>query len=316
MRVICGVVASLFLVSAAMAQSYPARPIRLIVPFAAGAGADIATRFLAEQVQRDAKATLVIENIAGALGIIGVDVAKRAEPDGYTLVMTGVSTHSLAPHQKKEEVKYDPVRDFSHILRFAVFPFAIAVGPAAKAGTIKDLIQEAKASPGKLTWAFASGAGQMIGVTFNKNAALNVVDVPYKGTPQGLTDLMAGRVDYMLVDVAAGAQLSRDRKIKILALAMDERSKILPEVPTLAEAGAPTVPLMGWSGIAGPAGLAPGTRQWLQKNFMAAMENPDLLEKLKRAGVEPAPSLKIEEWVSNQLAVWGQAVQDTNARSK
>lgn len=316
MRFLAGLLAIFIGVPSAFAQSYPNRTIRIVVPFGAGGGADIATRIVANQVQKETGAGVFIENMPGALGLIGANAVRRAEPDGYTLVMSGPSTHSLASAFSKDDPKYDPLRDFTHVIRFATFPFVLAVNGSSRIESVKDLVRESQANPGKLSWGYSSGTGQLTGFTFNRHAGIKALDVPYKTTPQAVNDLLGGLIVYMPVELAVAAQFAKDNKLRLLVLLADQRSAILPQLPTLEEGGVPSIGLTGWAGIAGPAGMPAVARQWLASAFNVALSNPDVIDRLKKAGVEPGANLRIEEWVSTQLQIWARASKEAGLTSQ
>lgn len=308
----CALVAGALLVgttAAATAETYPARPIRIVVPFGAGSGSDLAVRIMAEHLRQATSASVIVHNMPGALGLIGSNYVRGSAADGYTLLMSGVSAHSLGPFISKE-VNYDPVRDFTHILRIAVYPFALVVPQQSSHTTLADMIKDAKARPGKLSWAFSSASGQMMGVTFQKQNGLEVLQVPYTATTNAMTDLMRGDLDYMSVDAASASQFASQQKIRVLAVLGEQRSAALPGIPTLPEAGGGPMPLTGWAGIAGPAGMPAEATEWLKKNLSAALSEPELKERMLKTGTEVSLDLNADAWVASQLKVWEKAAKD------
>lgn len=301
----------LMLAGLAQAKAFPERPITVIVPFAAGTGSDIASRLIIEQMGKDGGATFIVENRAGANAIIGTQAVINAEPDGYTLLMTGTSSHALAPSLSKS-VSYDPIKDFSHIGIASVIPFAIIVPADGKYKTIADLVSDLKANPGSKKYAYASASNQVIAAKFQSTNGLKAVAVPYKAVQDGLTDLYGGRLDYTFVDFVTATNIAKDNtKGRVLLLLSDERSELLPQVPSLRDANLPSLgKLIGFTGFAGSAGMPQAARDWFKKTLNTALANPDLGQKLRNIAIEPQVIDDPEAFVKEQLAAWSAAAKE------
>lgn len=294
--------------SPAQAQNFPAKPIKLVMPTPAGSSSDALARMLAEQLQKDTGATIVVENKPGALGTIAAEHVARSPADGYTLLVSSVSTHAQVPHLMKK-VPYDAMRDFEHVSRLAAFEWLIVADPA-KYNSLQDLIAAAKKAPGKLSFAYGT-ASSLAGVAeFNKVAGIEALGVAYKGQPLALTDVAGGRVDYMLVDVNVSAPMIAGGKLKPLAVAAPRRAPVLPNVPTMAEAGLPTFEFIGWVGLSAPAKTPPAAIHWISENVRTALAKPELSKRLTEAAITPAymPTAEFRSYVETELGRWGRRV--------
>lgn len=301
------VMASL-LFNPAWSQSFPSKPIRIVMPTPAGSSSDALARMLAEQLQKDTGATFLVENKPGALGTIAAEQVARSAPDGYTLLVSSVSTHAQVPYLMKK-VPYDPVRDFEQVSRLAAFEWLIVADPS-KYNTLQDLIAAAKKSPGKLSFAYGT-ASSLAGVAeFNKLAGIEALGVAYKGQPPALTDIAAGRVDYMLVDVNVSAPMIAGARLKPLAVAAPRRAPLLPTVPTMGEAGLPAFEFIGWVGLSAAAKTPPAVVQWLSDHVRVALANPELTKRMIDAAITPAymPAPEFKAYVETEVARWGRRI--------
>jgi Uncharacterized protein conserved in bacteria len=292
------------------AQSFPAKPIKIVMPTPAGSSSDALARMLGEQIQKDTGASVVVENRPGALGTIAADLVARSAPDGYTLHMSSVSTHGQVPHLLKK-VPYDAIKDFEHVARLAVFEWLIVADPA-KYKSLQDLVAAAKKEPGKLTFAYGT-ASSLAGVAeFNKLAGIEALGVGYKGQPLALTDVAAGRVDYMLVDVNVSAPMIAGGRLKPLAVAAPKRAPLLPQVPTMAEAGMPAFEFIGWVGLSAPANTPPATVKWISDHVQAALAKPELYKRLTGAAITPAfmPTAEFKGFVASEVTRWGKRISE------
>jgi tripartite-type tricarboxylate transporter receptor subunit TctC len=274
--------------SLALAQ-YPAKPIRVVVPFPAGSSTDIVTRVLAGSVSQAIGQTLVVDNKAGADGAIAAAEVAKAAPDGYTLLMATNSPMSAVPAMKKSP-PYDPVADFSPITDIGRYTFFIVVHPSVPANTLKELIDHARANPGKLNYATGNTTGIVSTAYFASLAKIELVHVPYKGEPQALTDLVAGRVQLMFCSSGTSVPQIRDGKLRALVTTLGKRSHLLPEVPTIAEAGMPQFSITSWAGLFGPARMPREVVERLNKEFVAAMGRSDVQAAMEKAAFALNPS--------------------------
>jgi tripartite-type tricarboxylate transporter receptor subunit TctC len=271
----------------AFAQAdYPSRPITIIVPYAAGGGADQVTRLIAQRLSERLKQTVIVDDRGGASNTIGMNAVARAAPDGYTLGLV-TPTFLMTPSIIKNH-PYDPIKDFSAIGMIGDAPLYLAVHPSVPANNIKELIAYAKARPGKLNWASGGTASTqgLAGLMFSKMAGIKTVQVQYKGSSQGMTDLLGGTVQYMFNPMPSIVQHAKSGKLKILGVANLERSKSHPEMPAIAE----TVPgyhFTGWFGLVAPAGTPKAVVDRLSQELTAVLKTPATRDTLVDIGLDP-----------------------------
>jgi tripartite-type tricarboxylate transporter receptor subunit TctC len=267
--------------AAALAQAFPAKPIRLVVPFPPGSATDSIARTVGASVSAAIGQPVLVDNKAGADGAIAGAEVARAAPDGYTLLMATNSPMSAVPALKKHP-PYDPVADFTPITDVGRYTFFIVVHPSVPASTLAELIAYGKANPGKLNYASGNTTGIVSTALFMSLAGIQMVHVPYKGEPQAITDLLAGRVQFLVASAATAAPQVREGKLRALAVTLEQRSPALPDVPTIAEAGLPGFKLTSWAGLFGPAKMPPDVAQRLNREFVAAINRPDVQAVMAR----------------------------------
>jgi tripartite-type tricarboxylate transporter receptor subunit TctC len=300
----------------AFAQTYPSRPIRLIVPLSPGGFADTPARMLGPRLAEQLGKPVVIENKPGAGGTIGADFVAKSPPDGYTLVITG-STHLITSHVYKN-VPYDAIKDFTHISMLASGPYVLVVNPhKLPVASVKELIAAAKAQPGKIDYA-SSGNGSsqhLVGALFNSLAGVELNHVPYKGSGPAMQDLLAAQVGVSFAGVPNVLGQVKAGRLKALAVTTPKRWSELPDVPTMAEAGVPGYEATLWLSISGPAGLPAPIVQRLYSEISKALKDPELQASFRTGGVE-AMSMPPEE-LTNLMRVesekWGRVVKETGA---
>lgn len=273
--------------TAARAQATAARPIRLIVPYGPGGGPDILGRLLAQETAA-ALGAVVVENKPGAGGVLGADSVAKSAPDGYTLLVTTSATHSINP-ALMPNIPYDPVRDFTPVAMIATTPVMLVVSAASPIRTVGELLAQARAQPGTLSYATAgSGTMQHIAAELmDSMARVKTLHVPYKGTAQIVPDLVAGRVNYMFNSVAALAALVRDGRLRALAVTTPTRLAAWPDVPTLAESGLAGYEVSAWYGVFGPAGMAADVVQRYNREINRVVELPAVRERYNTLALEP-----------------------------
>ncbi len=275
--------------SRAQAQAiYPNRPVRIIVASAAGAGDDIPARMLAAKMSELLGQQFVIDNRPGAGGMIGQTLAAKSPPDGYTLLLAGGSM--AGAHHVNANMGYDLQRDFSPVSLIETVPWSFVANPALPVRTVQEFIAHARARPGKLTYG-TIGVGQIPYWSvrlFNSMAGIDALEVPYKGTPEALIDLVAGRLDYYFPAVVNAVAIKD--KARIMAVTSRARSVLLPDVPTLAESGLPDYEMPAWRSIMGPAGMPRDIVDILNRTMVRALASPDLREKLESTGSVPTSS--------------------------
>ena len=280
--------AFMFLSACAHAQ-YPNKPIRVVVPFPAGSSTDIVTRVLANSVSQAIGQQLVVDNKAGADGAIAAAEVAKAAPDGYTLLMATNSPMSAVPALKKSP-PYDPVADFTPITDVGRYTFFILVHPEVPARTLKELIDYARANPGKLNYATGNTTGIVSSAYFASLANLQLVHVPYKGEPQAVTDLIAGRVQLMFCSSGTSMPHIREGKLRPIVTTLGKRSHLLPELPTIAEAGMPQFSITSWAGLFGPARMPNEVTARLNREFVAAMNRGDVQAAMEKQAFALSPS--------------------------
>jgi tripartite-type tricarboxylate transporter receptor subunit TctC len=271
------------------AAQFPAKPIRVVVPFPAGSSTDAVTRVLANSVSQSIGQPLVVENKAGADGAIAAAEVAKAPADGYTLLMATNSPMSAVPAMKKNP-PYDPVADFTPITDVGRYTFFILVHPSVPAKTLGELIGYARANPGKLNYATGNTTGIVSTAFFASQAKIDIVHVPYKGEPQAITDLVAGRVQLMFASSGTSLPHVREGKLRALVTTLPKRSGILPEVPSIAEAGMPQFSITSWAGLFGPAKMPRDVVERLNREFGAAMTREDVQTGMDRLAFALSPS--------------------------
>lgn len=290
--------------STLLAAEYPTKPIRLLVHFPAGSSTDSIARVLAEKVAAKFGQPIVVDNKPGADGAIAAQELKRSPADGYTLLLATNSPMSGVPVLKKS-VGYDPVTDFTPIIDIGRYTFMVFVNPNVPARNLQEFVAYAKGKPGKLSYASGNVTGQLSFAYIALNASLDMVNVPYKGEPPALTDLMGGRVEAMVATAGAGMPHVQAGRLKALATIIPRRSFALPDVPTVQESGFPDFALAPWSGLFGPANMPVDVVGRLNREFADAMKQPDVVKKLQQQEFAPTPSTPqaLGELVKRQLTV-------------
>ena len=282
-------VLALLVVSGAAEAQFPAKPIRVVVPFPAGSATDTITRVLAQSVSQSIGQTVVVENKAGADGAIAAAEVAKAAPDGYTLLMATNSPMSAVPAMKKNP-PYDPVADFTPITDVGRYTFFIVVHPSVPAKTLKELIDHARANPGKVNYATGNTTGIVSTAFFASLAKIDLVHVPYKGEPQALTDLVAGRVQLMFCSSGTSMPQIREGRLRPIVTTLAKRTHLLPELPTIAEAGMPEFSITSWAGLFGPAKMPAAVVERLNKEFVAAMARSDVQAAMEKQAFALSPS--------------------------
>jgi tripartite-type tricarboxylate transporter receptor subunit TctC len=308
-------VAALSLASAAVAQTYPAKGIRLIAPFPPGGATDAIARVTAQKVQESVGQTVIVDNRPGAGGNIGAELASKSPADGYTLLM-GSTAHAINVSLYKKP-GYDLLRDFIPVSQVAVVANVLVVNPTVPAKRVQDLVSLARAQPGKLNMG-SSGSGSvghLAGELFNTVAGIKVLHVPYKGSAPVLIDLIAGQVDFAFESVLATLPHIRTGKLRALATTGAARSELLREQPTMIEAGLPGFEASGWSGVLVPAGTPSAVVTALNSAIAKGVTSADVRERLKSQGAEPVGSspAAFDASLRRDVARWSKLVQMSGA---
>lgn len=268
---------------------YPNKPLRIVVPFPAGSATDTITRILGQSVSAAVGQPVLVDNKVGADGAIaGAEVVKAA-PDGYTLLMATNSPMAVVPAMKKVP-PYDPIADFTPITDIGRYTFFLYINAALPMKTFQDLVAYAKANPGKLNYATGNTTGIVSFAQMNSLTGIDMTHVPYKGEPQGITDLVGGRVQVMWATPTTGLAHVKDGKLRAIATNLKARSALLPEVPTMAEVGVPQYSVVSWAALYGPAKLPRELQLRLNKEFHDAMKRPDVVALLEKQAFPTTPS--------------------------
>jgi len=303
--------------SAALPQDYPSRPIRMIVPFPAGGTADLLARQIGQTMGEALRQQVVIENRTGAGGNIGADLAAKAKPDGYTLLMGTVSTHAINPNLYPN-MPYDPVKDFAPVAMVARMPNLLVLHPSVPAANVAELIALAKARPGTLAFASAgNGTTQhLAGELFKKMAGVDMIHVPYKGNAPAVTDLVGGQVQVMFDNIPVSLQQVRAGKLRALAVTGPARSPVLPQLPTVAEAALAGYNITSWFGLYAPSGTSPQIIERLNREANKALSSVPIRRRLTDQGIEPAGGTpgQFAEFMRAELVKWGKIVRESGAR--
>jgi tripartite-type tricarboxylate transporter receptor subunit TctC len=303
---------------AALGQGYPNRPVHVVVPFTAGSATDILARTFGQKLSEIWSQSVIVENRPGAGGTIGAALVAKAPPDGYTLLV-----HSAAQAYNPSiypSLPYDTAKDFVAIAPLAGQPNVLVVAPAAGIQTVAELIAQAKQKPGQLNFASAgTGSGTHInGEKFKLAAGIDVVHIPYKGTPEALTDTMAGRVTYFFAPISAALPLVRDGKLRALAVSTAKRSSVLPNVPTIAESGLPGFDYSLWVGMFAPAGTPAAVVERIARDLQATAQAAEVKERLAALGAEPMPMTpsEFEQFVAVEIVDSAKVIKAAGIRAQ
>ncbi|MBN9474830.1 MAG: tripartite tricarboxylate transporter substrate binding protein [Burkholderiales bacterium] len=298
--------------AAAVAASYPDRPIRMMIPFPPGGPNDVLGRLLATEVGKDLGQPIVIENKGGAGGTIGADMVAKAAPDGYTLLLGGTASLGIAP-SLYSRLPYDAVADFAPVGMVATSPSLLVVGARQPFRNVGELIARAKAAPGKLNFASA-GVGtptHLAAELFKTMAAVDIVHVPYKGGGPALNDLLAGQVEMYFSGIVAAVPLVNQGSLRALAITSDQRSELMPDVPTMSEAGLPGYEIQNWFAIFAPAGTPQPVVDRLNKSLARFLALPAVRSKMRELNVDPRSSTpqELAAYQGKELRKWSALVK-------
>ena len=296
----------------AQAQSqYPTKPVRIIVPFAAGSTTDVITRILAQPIQQSLGQTLVIDNRPGGDGALAGDMVAKAPADGYTLLMATNSPLSAVPHLRKK-MPYDALKDFAPISLTGYYTFLLAVHPSVPAKSLRELHDYARANPGKLNYATGNTSSIVITAMLHSLAGVKMLHVPYKSEPPAIVDLISGQVQVMVTSYTTVAAHLRDGRLRALALALNQRSPLLPNVPTVVESGMPKFTITPWAGVFAPARTPKDVVDKLSREFNAALKRPDIRSLLDQQAFAAAGSTPeaLGVWLKDQYQIWGAAMRE------
>jgi tripartite-type tricarboxylate transporter receptor subunit TctC len=279
----------------AAGQAFPSKPVKLVIPFPPGGSLDNVGRLLAQKLSEAWGQQVVVENRPGAGGNIGADAVAKSPADGYSVVMGALSTHAVNP-SLYATMPYDAVRDFAPISNVAITPNVLIVNAKSPIHTLKDLIAYAKANPGKTNFGSGSNgsAGHLAGELFKLETGTDVMHIPYKGGAPALQALLAGDTQFMFDNLANAMAQVKGGTVRAIAVTTAQRSKLVPELPTMAEAGMPGFDISTWFGLLAPAGTPPEVIARWNAEVVKALNAPDVREKMLAQGAEPAPTTPAE----------------------
>jgi tripartite-type tricarboxylate transporter receptor subunit TctC len=301
----------------ASAQTYPSKPIRLVVPFPPGGSLDVVARAIGQKLTEAWGQPVVIDNRPGAGGNIGADLVAKSAPDGYTILEGALSTHAVNV-SLYSKMPYDPVRDFAPITLVAITPNVLVLNPSVPANSVKELIAYAKANPGKLSFGSGSNgsAGHLAGELFKTAAGVDMVHVPYKGAAPAMQDLLGGRIQLMFDNLANSMQQVRAGKLKALAVTTEHRSALVPELPTLSEAGLPGFDISTWWGFMAPAGTPKEIVAKWNTEVTRILSTPEMRAFFAQQGAEPSPTSPeaFAALIQGEIAKYAKIVKDSGAK--
>lgn len=299
------------------AAAYPSRPIRIIVGFPPGSGTDILARFVGGKLTERLGQQLVVDNRSGANGIIAAELTAKAAPDGHTLQFMSTS-HTMNAAVYK--LPFDAVKSFTPVGMLASGPLVLVTHPSFPASTVKGLIDLAKAKPNTLSYAVSGtgGINHFAGASFSRMSGIQLLDVPYRGGPQALTDLIAGQVQIMFATLAITHQQVKAGKLKALGVSTPRRAAQLPDVPTIAESGVPDYAMSTWWGVLAPSGVPNAIVGRLNRETAAVLTQPDTVQRLEGNGAEPAPmpSAEFARVLASEVEKWRRVARESNIKAE
>jgi tripartite-type tricarboxylate transporter receptor subunit TctC len=300
----------------ALAQNYPDRPIRLVLPFGPGSATDAITRVIAQQLSEAVKQPVLVDNKPGANATIAANAVAKAPADGYTLLITSNTSHSAGPSLMKK-LPYDPVKDFSSISRLANIPFMLVVDARLPVRTVDELIAYGKANPGKLTYASGNSTGIVAGATLASGSGLEMTHVPYKSTPQAMTDILGGQVSMMFIDLATGLPNVKAGKLRPLAVTTPAPTSLLADVPTLGSHPAfKGFEIFSWNSLSAPAGTPRPVIERLHREIVKIMATPETRARLATLAVEAVSSTPEEQdaFIARDTRNWARLTKNAGVQ--
>jgi tripartite-type tricarboxylate transporter receptor subunit TctC len=308
--------AALFTASVPAQAAYPDKPVRIVVGFTAGGTTDVIARIMAKELTESLHQSFVIENKPGAGSNIGAEYVARATPDGYTLYFVAVT--SAINQTLYSKLNFDLVKDFAPVALAAKVPNVLVVNPQLPVKSVKELVDYAKAHPGKLAFA-SSGSGtsiHMAGELFKLQAGVDVLHVPYKGSAPALTDLIGGQVQFMFDNMPSSWPHVQSGKLRALAVTTKERSPTAPDLPTMAESGFPTMDVSSWFGLIAPKGTPPEVIKTLNTAMLKALDKPEVRDAFDKLGAVPGKTTPAQfgEFIQSEVTTWATVVKASGAR--
>lgn len=302
--------------AAASGPGYPNRPVRIVVPFGAGGGADVVTRFVAQRMTSSLGTPVVVDNRPGAGGLLGTQIVATAAPDGYTLVEASATTLAVLPVMTR--APYDPIKDLAPITVLGVQPHVILVHPSVPVTSLQELIAHAKSRPGVVNYGSSGNGGpNHLGTElFKLEAGIQMTHIPYKGNGPALVDLLGGQIQVSILTVAPSLPHIKTGKLRPLAATSPTRLPVLPDLPTVAELGFPGYEVRSWYGLLAPARTPPSVIAKLHQVIASILKQPDVVEGLRNQGVEPIGNTPDEfaAYIRSEMNRWGRVVKAIGLR--
>lgn len=301
--------------SGAAINAYPTRPIRLVVPYAPGGGADTLARGIGQKLSESVGYSVVIDNRGGGGTILGSNLAAKSPPDGHTIILVA-STHAVVSSLYKN-LPYDPIRDFAPVVRVASAPNILALHPSVPAASVKELVALAKSQPGQLVYASSgNGGGSHLAMELLRSMArIDLIHVPYKGTGPAMMDLMSGQAKLMFGGMIGTLPHVRSGRLKALAVSSAKRSPVLPDLPTISESGFPGYEAATWYGVLAPAGTPVAIVRRLNSEIIGALNHPELKQRMAGQGADPASTTPEEfaAYIKTEVTKWAKVVKEAGA---
>jgi tripartite-type tricarboxylate transporter receptor subunit TctC len=315
-----GLLAGLFMLLTACAWAqgvYPQKTVRLIVPFPPGGGNDVIARVVAQKLTDKWGQTVVVENRAGANGIVGLQALMQAPADGYTLAVGAAGPMAVNP-SLYAKLPYDPLKDFAPITNLVNFPLLLVTHPSVPAKTTRELVALAKAKPGQLTYASpgSGNSGHLAGELFNSMAGVQVIHIPYKGQGPAQTDLMAGQVNMLYSSIPSVINQVKSGQLTAIAVGSAKRLASIPDVPTISESGVPGYEAYSWVGLVAPAQTPPDIVRKIYRDVSEILKQRDVADKLNQQGALPIGDTPEEftQYIRDEIAKWGKVVREANIK--
>ncbi|TMG97993.1 MAG: tripartite tricarboxylate transporter substrate binding protein [Betaproteobacteria bacterium] len=311
-------IAALLVVStASSAQSYPSKPIHIIVPYPAGGTSDILARTIGQRLSESFGQPVIVENKPGANGNVGADLVAKAPADGYTLLLADIGALVISP-SVYPTLPFDPVKDFAPVTMVAYSPHILVVHPSVQAASVKELVGLAKSKPGKLNFAISGvgGAPHLAGVDFAMRTGIDWTYIPYKGGAQAIADVAGGQADVTLNGMLATYPLVQGGKLKLLAVSSAKRMSAIPDVPTIAESGVPDFESGSWQGVVVPAGTPREVVTRLNSEILRIVNAPEMRDRLGKQGADVRTNTPEEfgTFIRSETAKWAKVVKDANIK--
>jgi tripartite-type tricarboxylate transporter receptor subunit TctC len=309
-------IGALSAISSALAQDYPSRIVRIVVPQTAGGGTDTFARAIGQKLSERWGQSVVVENKAGAGGVVGTDFVAKSPPDGYTLLVTYEGSQAIN-QSLYEKLPFDSLKDFEPIATIAVTPFLLIVGPRVEAKSLNEFIAYAKANPDKMTYGSAGNGSvnHLLGEMLKTDADIKLVHVPYKGAPAAIGDVMGGHIDAAFASMPSVISSVQSGVVRALAVSSAKRVAVAPDVPSIAESGFPDFDVNPWWGILAPAGLDPAIAKKIDSDVSEILKTPDMQEILAKQGATPLISTADEfrKMLARDIEKWRKVVKASGA---